>query len=202
MEDSSEEEEYGTSVPPQKQSPVVLHSIPKTKYGDLLEKQRKREREQEETSAPPKKRAKKNTEPPPLATEQDEEEMNQYLEQRTNTQTNMKQHLWSGYVRLCQAADTLVGQPSEFPQVIAESPDIRSCFELCLDSGSFGAHVKDIDPLHLLLFSTAALMMSCKRSDSGPSPVHIQQPKQPEVLQTNDSRSSNDFDYNALFSEQ
>ena len=156
----------------------IFSEIPRVRYGELLER-RSLKRSREPTPLPPAKRKKtkktRNPSPPKTvrftepAEEEEEEgdepedEMTGFLAKKEATAQEMRGQLWMGYVKICEAADTMIGEPSSFPEIIAGDKDLRSCFDSCLDSGSFGDAVKNIDPLHLLLFSTFTTMYMCKR---------------------------------------
>lgn len=157
--------ETATGKSPAKDKSIFSDGIPTTKYGDLIEKQRlkKRARETRDDELPTPKRSKKRKkdEAPELIEESDEE-LDEFIQKKEEVDHSMKTKLWYGYVRLCEAFDHTVGEPTGFASIIENSVDVKESFNMCIDSGSFGEYIKDVDPLYLLLFSTGMIALSCK----------------------------------------
>lgn len=152
-----------------------LSRVPKVRYGDMVERQERMHRELQEeslddshrTTQPPKKRRKSGKEElPPLVEEPGEDNVDEFIEKQNASDRHLRTQMWYGYVRLCQAADSMMGEPSSFPQAVAESKDIKDSFDLAIESGSLGEYVKDVDPMMLLLFSTAMLCVSCRKQSN------------------------------------
>lgn len=150
-------------------------SIPKVKYKEFLSKKRARPQSSKKKKAPARK--KKKPEPVPVSDsssdeqeEEDEaeqpfdEELHEFAEKKSEEVRQFRHHLWRGYVNLVGAADAAIGQPSGAAEMIGNDPDIKSCFESCLESNSFGKTLRTIDPIYLLLFSTGMVVYQCKRS--------------------------------------
>lgn len=164
-EELSNTEETVTEKSPTKEKSIFSDGIPTTKYGDLIEKQRskKRAREARDDELPTPKRSKKRKkdEAPELIEESDEE-LEEFIQKKEEVDHSMKTKLWYGYIRLCEAFDHTVGEPTGFASIIENSVDVKESFNMCIDSGSFGEYIKDVDPLYLLLFSTGMIALSCK----------------------------------------
>lgn len=179
--------------------------IPSVKYGDLIEKlRREKKRGREEADGgdqPAPKKARRRAppkEPEPTiddVAESENEELDDYLQHKEEVDHSMRSMLWTGYVRLCEAADFSIGQPSGFGEIVRDSKDIKDCFDLCVEKGSFAEITRSVDPVYMLLGVTAMVMFSCKQAVnySGPAvqqaPVRqpVEAPQQPQQENNNNN---------------